>query len=350
MLDDPPPTAQTEYERSNLSGRISASGGEQIGMETEDVQVPARWYQHPATAILAGIALAAGTTFLLITYASQAYGQAGSFAMLALAPIMPGFVVGLMAGREGDKWASISSGLFAVGMAAYITWLSTYGDHLTIFMMGIGLGVPAIALAALFGKLGEMASALAPRVRGAVAVLGILVLGGFPAGYWLDIQWELLHFKHFALPSIQSRFSQHVIKLPSDTKWTIEWTDFAIGKRHTIGVSTRIKGHKLTMVASLSGAVRRCRYSYEPPKPVKIAGQKTIRDYLRGFGASDEVIRHLRYYDGGGVPARSWFCANALSPHPQAKPCTDKPTCGSDLSFALLRDGTIRLGFWYYRG
>ena len=324
--------------------------GEQISMEPEDVQIATRWYQRPVAAVAAGIALAAGITFMVIAYVVQAYGEPGAFAMLVLSPAMPGFVVGLIAGRAGDKWAAVSAGLFAVGMAAYITTTNRYEDDLTIFMMGVGLGVPAVALAAVFGKLGEMSAELAPKVRNAVALLVVLALVGLPAGYWLNVRWEMFQFRRSVLPSIQARFSEHVMTLPPDTKWTMDWTRFPIGGRHIIGASTTVKGHALSVRASSSGdRVYRCRCAYEPPKPVRIAGQKAIRDYLKGFGTSDEIIARLRYYDEGGVLARSWFCPGVLVPHPSAKPCTLTPQCGSDQSFALLSDGAIRLGSWYYR-
>lgn len=314
-----------------------------------------RWYQRPITAVAAGVVLAAGIASLVTSLAIQSYGQAGAFAMIVLGPLMPGFIVGLMVKKDGDIKSAISACLFAAGMAAYIAWIGdSIGAHegyFILFMMGLGLGVPAVAVAAVFGKLGEMTSTLAPRTRGIVAVLVILALGGGPVGYWLNVQWELLQFKRIVLPSIQQRFSQHVLKLPDDSKWTIDEARFPARKQHVISASAPLLGQKILVKASASGSrLIYCRCTYEPAKPVQIAGRKAIQDYLKKVGAPDEIIRRLKYFHRSGVLARAWYCPNSLLPDSPVKPCGQKPACGSDLSFALLNGGTIRMGYWYYKG
>lgn len=332
---------------SQLAGSI-VPDGEPVSMDTQDQTPVIRWYRRPATAVTAGVALACAMSYAAVGQGVSLFGSTLFLAVPLFGPVIPGFFTGLICGRDGDKWAAVTAGLFTIGLAVYSTRADTYWDKPTIFMMVLGFGVIATALAALAGKLGEISAGLPPRVlairSGAVAIaVTTLVIA-----YWAYSATELSRFKNNVLPVIAEGFSKHVIKLPSDTRWTVERNGSVLSNRHFMAAGTRIRGHRLDL-SVLPGGDRMfmCRCSYEPPSAVNITDEKSAAKYLKGFGVADEVIRHLRPGRRSFTFWQSWFCSRELIPHPGGVVCKDRPSCGEDFGLIVFPDGTIRTGHRY---
>jgi hypothetical protein len=317
-----------------------------MAVEQSDANTRARVIR----AVSAGIVLAAFTAFLALSYALQSYGAVAVLALAILCPVLPGFVVGLLVGNDGDKWASISAGLFVFGMAIYSYMLRTDQDPPSAFLLTIGIGVAGIGLSAIMGKLGEMTAELPALPRRVIASLAVLLIVGIPVAYSMSIYLRVRHFHRDVLPAISQRFSDEVIRVPADAKWKIDRVSFPVGRYHYISATTELRGHRLYVRVSPDGeAILLCHWSYEPPKPLHITDERTARNYLREFGASERVVSRLKVRQGPGPFARSWFCLNALVPHPLVRPCVQEPSCNADLPIVLLKDGSIRLGHSYYR-
>ena len=294
------------------------------------------WCRHPVIAVLVGLAVTGAVANLLLGF-GPGFGPLVAYLIFAIpVSLIAGFLVGLIAGRDGAKWAAVTSGLFVVFMAIYFS-LRTPGLPLTL-MISILLGIPPTIIAAVGGRLAGCVYGCPARAQGLLAIAIIVIIFALQGGFWFSRRVEVAQFRKNSLPVIEANLAREVMRLPSGTQWEIERRS-GLGEGRFFWLMGEGPGLNMNFaVLSRGTGIRHFHSEYTPIKKVKLTNLPSAQAYLKEAGIADKVIGRLEAGDGSFA---SWFCSNALLPDPRLAPYDEKSELCRDVRIILAPDGSI---------
>jgi hypothetical protein len=310
-------------------------------MSVEQAKIP--WHRHPLAAIALGSVIAAGLAVPTLKYGLPYCGTDALLLVMLIVPAVSGFVVGFMCPQHGAVWGALSS-VPPVWIAASRLAFSAERPMPDVAPEMLPIIAMSALVSAVFGGLGSRMTEMPPRSRKLMTIAVIVSFPVIAGACFLKVKLEMDLFEKGVLPVFERRFSENVIRLSPNTAWELRRVNAGFRSRHVIEAVTRIRGHRLFLTLDPAGSsIRRCVYSYEPPRRVQFTGEASVRRYLADFGVSAKALGRLKVTMTPEFSARSWFCASQLLPKPEVSPCAKRPLCGSDCALYVREDGTIRI-------
>ena len=302
----------------------------------DDDSTKRSWCRHPVIAITVGLAVTGAMANVLLGY-GPGFGPLLVYAIFAVpVSLIAGFLVGLISGRDGAKWAGITSGLFVLVIAVYFS-LRMPGLPLTL-MISILLGVPPTIVAAVGGRLAGCVSGCPARTEGLLAIAIIMIIFALQGGFWFSQKMEVAQFRKNVLPVIQANLAREVMRLPPGTQWDIERRSNLADGRFFWLMGEGPRFNMNFAVLSRGTGIRHFHSEYTPTKKVALTSLPSARAYLKEVGFADKVITRMETDDGSFT---SWFCSNALLPDPTLAPYDPRSGLCRDVSIMLAPDGSI---------